>query len=291
VNYKSCFLSSIVERPLTAVSRFAGAGLLICVVTIRAQTPRQTKQGEQSPTQGRETFEAFCAGCHGLDGRGGQRGPDIVGRPEVRRLSDAENLQFLKKGNPGAGMPAFGSLGSVKLKALLDHLRTLQGKDIVEAVAGHPRRGKTLFFGKARCSECHMVNGVGGFDGSDLSVYGLTRAAAEIRSTITNPGSDPDARRKVVVVTARDGQKFSGIVRNEDNFSLQLQSLDGAFHLLARSEVEHLEFQPGTLMPADYGSTLSPSELDDLVSYLVTVAKTEKTVGANKSKWQEKEKD
>ena len=70
----------------------------------------------------------------------------------------------------------------------------------------------------------------------------------------------------------RDSQKLSGIIRNEDNFSLQLQSFDGSFHLLNKSDVNKFEFLPDPIMPKDYGTTLSSSEIDDLVSYLVTAA-------------------
>ena len=61
-------------------------------------------------------------------------------------------------------------------------------------------------------------------------------------------------------------------IRNEDNFSIQLQSLDGTFHFLTKTDLERLDSGPQSLMPSDYGSTLSPSELNDLISYLMTSA-------------------
>ena len=39
-----------------------------------------------------------------------------------------------------------------------------------------------------------------------------------------------------------------------------------------RSELRNIEYQPRSLMPDDYGSRLSREELDDLVSYLASVA-------------------
>lgn len=57
----------------------------------------------------------------------------------------------------------------------------------------------------------------------------------------------------------------------EDNFSLQLQTPDGTFHFMATSDLEGLEYSSRTLMPSDYGSTLSPNELNDVVSYLMSV--------------------
>ena len=65
------------------------------------------------------------------------------------------------------------------------------------------------------------------------------------------------------------GDRLEGLIRNEDNFSIQLQTKDGSFHLLRKIDVQSCENRDGSLMPANYGERLSPSELDDLVSYLL----------------------
>lgn len=245
----------------------------------RQQTSHQ-KQGasaDSPPNLGRQAFESICASCHGLDGRGGERGPDIASRPEVLRLTDRDILQILRDGIPSAGMPAFGSLGSDKLSALLAYVRILQGKGSTAAIPGDPQKGQRLFFGVARCSECHMVQGGGGFLSSDLSVYAANLASSEIHGAITKPGGDSPERRTLVTATLRDGRVLEGIARNEDNFSLQLQSVDGTFHFLQKSEITKVEPHAQTLMPTDYGSTLTPAQLDDLVGYLMTVARQTKS--------------
>jgi cytochrome c oxidase cbb3-type subunit III len=239
--------------------------------------PAWNAMQQQTTGEGRQLFESACAGCHGLDGRGGERGPDIATRQQVVQLTDAEIMEILKGGRPAAGMPPFGSLGGVKLKALLSYLRSLQGKGSAAPVAGDPHNGKALYFGTARCSECHMMQGTGGFLGRDLSTYGATLSPAEIRSNIVRSGPNPSKANKTAVVTMRDSRKFSGVIRNEDNFSIQLQSFDGAFHFLNRSEVAQSEFLPEPIMPANYATTLKPSELDDIVSYLVNVARAGKS--------------
>ena len=66
----------------------------------------------------------------------------------------------------------------------------------------------------------------------------------------------------------------AGVLRNEDNFSVQIQSPDRAFHLITKAEVKNVEYQARGLMPGDYGSRLSREELDDLVSYLMTIAES-----------------
>ena len=118
-----------------------------------------------------------------------------------------------------------------------------------------------------------MVKGEGGFIGADLSSYANTQPAANIRTKITDPNRNLDPRKRVLIVTTADGQTLTGIARNEDNFSLQLQTSDGTLHLLNRSELRNIEYQPRSLMPDDYGSRLNREELDDLVSYLAGVAR------------------
>jgi cytochrome c oxidase cbb3-type subunit 3 len=235
----------------------------------RGSSAHARKNTNTSPVEGKKAFESICATCHGLDGRGGERGPDIARAQEVRRRSDSQLLEILQEGRPAAGMPAFAALGAEELQRIRAYVRALQGIGPASALPGDPQRGKSLFFGKAGCSQCHMMNGAGGFLGADLSNYGASQPPAEIRNAILNINRNPDPRSRTVVVTLRNGSVLTGLARNEDNFSLQLQSLDGSFHLLNKSDILHQEAQPTTPMPSGYDSLLSPAELDDLVKYLV----------------------
>ena len=90
--------------------------------------------------------------------------------------------------------------------------------------------------------------------------------------------------RCLVTVTFRDGRVIEGVVRNEDNFSLQLQSLDGAFQFVQRPEVAKIDLHAQPLMPAYSPSTLTPAELDDLVGYLMTAARQTKRFSPADSK-------
>jgi len=82
-----------------------------------------------------------------------------------------------------------------------------------------------------------------------------------------------EQRSKTVVATTVDGRAFTGIARNEDNFSLQLQTIDGAFHFLDKSNLQRIEHRPESLMPSDYASRLQPQELNDIASYLVSLGR------------------
>lgn len=261
---------------------FSACMLVLHASAQNTKSPANKNQvGHSSAEDGRKAFESVCASCHGLDGRGGERGPNIATRAAVQQLSDEETLHVLRSGIPAAGMPAFRALGLPKIKAVMAYLRILQGGRPAASVPGDAERGKLFFFGKADCAKCHMINGSGGFIGADLSSYGSNGSAEEIRAAIIDPNKDLNPRERTVLVTTREGRRFTGVARNEDNFSLQLQSLDGTFHLFSKADLDHLEFLPKSLMPSDYGSVLSSGEIDDLVSYLVRTARATRQMQAS----------
>ena len=227
--------------------------------------------GEHSANvAGRRIFAANCASCHGLDGLGTQRAPNIAKNSPVEKLTDKELFELLARGVPSAGMPSFRSLGSKGIDAVAAYLRRLQGKSAVANLPGDAERGKTAFFGKGECANCHMADGRGGFIAPDLTTFAQARSIEQTRAAITNPAEREESQSFVTAVTAQ-GERYEGLVRNEDNFSLQLQSLDGGFHFLSKSRLKSMERSP-SIMPADYLSRLSAAELDDLVSYLQTLA-------------------
>ncbi|HWY19706.1 MAG TPA: c-type cytochrome [Candidatus Acidoferrum sp.] len=252
--------------------------VVLCAATgflASSQTPQQTirqKDSKAVSTPGMQTFASTCASCHGLDGRGGERAPNIADSAKAQRLSDAQITHIIENGIPGTGMPAFHSLEGSNIKAVVTYLRTLQGTRKPVKLPGDPERGKTIFLGKAGCSNCHMAAGQGGFIASDLSGYARTHNQDEIRSAIIDPVTSGDRQARLVTAILRGGEKYVGRIRNEDNFSLQLQTMDGTFQLIAKSNLEELEYNSQTLMPPDYASTLSRDELNDVVSYLMRVA-------------------
>jgi putative heme-binding domain-containing protein len=240
-----------------------------------AQAPQQKVERRTArplPTQGKQTFASNCASCHGLDGRGGERAPNIADSPKVQALSAAQIQHIIENGVPGTGMPAFHSLDSSQIAAVVAYLRTLQGAKKTVKLPGDPERGQKLFFGKAGCSGCHMISGQGGFIASDLSGYARTHEPEQMRGAIVQSDASNHRQVRLATATVHGGSKYVGRVRNEDNFSVQLQGLDGTFYLLSKSDLEGLDYSAQTLMPSDYGSTLSAGELNDVVSYLIRSA-------------------
>ena len=224
-------------------------------------------------SSGQQLFATTCAACHGLDGMGSERAPNIVTNPQVQKLSNAEIDRIVSSGVPGTGMPSFQRLGQPAITSLVAYLKELQGKNQSAPLPGDPQLGEALFFGSAQCSTCHMASGRGGFIAPDLSTYGQTHAAEKIRSAITTP-ADRDSPQAMVTAVTANGERYQGIIRNEDNFSLQLQSSDGAFYFLSKADVKTLDRGHGSIMPSDYASRLSVAQLNDIVSFLLSLGKS-----------------
>ena len=221
------------------------------------------------PQVGQQQFTR-CAGCHGLDGRGGEHAPNIATDPKVQALSHRDLLNIVRSGIPAAGMPGFASsLDDAQIRAVVSYLRILQGQGKAAFVTGDSEHGRLLFFGNAGCSGCHTIDGQGGFLGNDLSAYGSTHGPREIREAIVDPNKNLDPLHGAVIVVTRTGDKFTGILRNEDNFSLQMQTADGSFHFFDKADLARVEHSAQSLMPPNYESKLGSKNLDDLVSYLV----------------------
>jgi len=238
-----------------------------------AQQKHSGKHGLKAASViGQSTFNSSCAGCHGLDGRGSDKAVNISGSAKVRHLSDGQLAGIISNGIPGTGMPGFHSLSASQIQAVVGYVRSLQGRVESRTLPGDATRGKEIFFGKGQCSTCHTISGQGGFLGPDLSAYGSSASATAIRDEIVRTQRTPPQGYRCGVVTTNNGDRLEGIIRNEDNFSVQFQTQDGSFHFFQKSELRNLDHLDTSLMPTNYRERFSPGELNDLVSYLMSVA-------------------
>lgn len=232
---------------------------------------------------GAQRFMEYCAGCHGADGRGGDKAPSLAAPADAAKRSDSELFRIVHDGTRG-GMPPFAQIGDANIAALVQYVRRL-GTNVAStkvpqelAVTGDVEVGRALYFGKGHCSNCHLMRGKGGFIAQNLTNYGKTRSAEEILESIKNPDNPLVPSSQVVTVRTQYGTTLTGVLRNEDAFSLAVQTEDGRFHLLARGDVNSVQYAGRSLMPRDYGTRLSSNELDDLVSFLI--AESRETIPA-----------
>jgi len=249
------------------------SALLVCGFFVRDGQA----QGSDA-RQGVQRFLEYCAGCHGADAKGGDKAPALLSAAGSLNRSDSELFRIVRDGTKG-GMPPFAQIGDANIRAVLQFLKQLASPSAANSgpedvpVTGDADAGRALYFGKALCSQCHVMQGKGGFIAASLTNYGRNRGAGEILKAITTPDTPLVPSTQVVTVTTNAGQKLTGVLRNEDNFNLELQSADGRYHFLTRSDVADVHYTEHSLMPRDYATRLSAKELDDLVSFLILSSK------------------
>lgn len=219
----------------------------------------------------------YCAGCHGADAKGADKGPSLVSASNRTTPSEEELIRIVRDGTTD-GMPPFAQIGDANITSVVRYLRLLEdnatsGKTSAKrGVAGDTQAGRELYFGKARCSTCHAMGGMGGFIGSSLTTYGRNRTADAILHAITAPDNPLEPSSRVAWVATKTGQSLTGILRNEDAFNLALQTEDGYYHLLSRKDLKDIHYTEHSMMPGDYGTRLTPRELNDIVSFMISAS-------------------
>jgi cytochrome c oxidase cbb3-type subunit 3 len=263
---------------------FARILLIFAVVGCAVASAAQSAASNDNNAAGATLFSQTCAACHGTDGRGGERAPDIATDRGMIALSEADLTRIVERGVAGTGMPSFAYLGPEKVGALVAHLRALQGRVASAVLSGDPEKGRSLYFGSAGCSRCHMLHGQGGGIAEDLSAYGDGPSAATIRQAITDPDRNLEPTSQIVEVRTRDGHTIAGLLREDDNFALALQTPDGQYHMFRKANLVHVVYTRHSSMPTDYGQTLSSTDLDNLVSFLVRTADTSSEIQRKSAK-------
>ncbi|MEY4166610.1 MAG: hypothetical protein RIR52_434 [Acidobacteriota bacterium] len=213
--------------------------------------------GIQHPTtvveEGRELFRLNCSACHGDTGRGG-RGPDLTSGRWKHGGSDAEIVRNTLKGIPGTQMPAI-PISEIEAGKIVAYLRSLSGVASEIRSTGEPEAGRTLFFGAARCSTCHMFGGRGDILASDLTGVRSRGDAGRIARQMDSPFQRVAARLK-------SGAVIEGVLRGEDTFTLRLMDEQRRWQVLEKSEVEARRI-------AVSHPTAGAKEREDLLAFLL----------------------
>ena len=231
----------------------------------------------QAITKGAVLFRQECVYCHGVGARGGMRGPDLTTGSWNHGGADADLARTITDGVAGTAMPP-NNLKTDEIWQIVSYLRTVQQPP--PAPVGDQARGETLFFGTARCSTCHIVNGRGGRLGPELTTVGSARSRAYLVDSIRQPakqlteirtlGSDSLKYDTVTAVTA-DGRTIVGVPMNEDTFTIQLMDMSERVHSLDKKTLKSFKHENRSLMPAYDASRLPDADLDNLVAYLQTL--------------------
>ena len=210
---------------------------------------------------GKQIYLGSCSGCHGATGEGSQ-GPSLLsGR--ASRLPDKTLLNSIKNGLPGTGMPNF-PMADEKILQVAAFVRSLTLPAIETEVAGDFERGRQLFFGAAHCSTCHMILGRGGYPGPDLSNIGAERTVPQLKESVMKPSLRIANGYRSVTAMLKSGGTVQGVVKNYNNYSVQILDQKGKLHLLSRDEIAQLDIKDASMMPA----VSNAGDAIDLIAFL-----------------------
>ena len=254
----------ILDNPVSEFAMLIRNFLPLLLLAASALIAQSTSPGDL--TQGRKLFQSHCGLCHGQTGTGG-KGPSLLQPTLLHAPDDAALQNLILTGIPGTDMPGSFGFTPGELANLAAFVRSL-GRTAVVQLPGDPARGRSLYQANGSCANCHIVSGIGGSLGPDLTEVGARRNAEYLREALVQPAAAVPPAWLVVAVTTKDGKSIRGMRVNEDTFSLQMRDAANHFYSFRKSDLTgyRKEFKQ-SLMPS-FGDRFTAAELDDLVAYL-----------------------
>jgi putative heme-binding domain-containing protein len=277
----------IILRGHFSLTILATTVLFIAASSLPAQDKNPFAGDANVAKLGESQFRANCAFCHGLGARGGGRGPDLTRAQKRHGNSDADLFRTINEGVPGTAMPPNGAtqqgvgMTEAEIWQVITYIRSVQVRSPAQLL-GDAAHGKSLFYGDGVCYSCHMLEGKGGRLGPDLTTTGSARSIEYIIDSVRNPSrrlaqglseamKEFSQEYETVKVETADGQKFTGVILNEDHFTLQMLDLREQLHSFEKEKLRSLEKSRKSLMPAYDQKMLSDKDLQDIVAFLLTV--------------------
>ena len=233
----------------------------------RAQAPPGPNIGPPGPPpNGEQLYMENCVECHGPEG---DVVPDVdLGHGRFRRATtDPELVGIVLRGIPNTAMPP-NNFTEAQASAIVQFLRAKARR--AAAAAGNIDNGQAIFTGKGSCTGCHRVNGSGSRLGPDLSEIGRLRHSTDIEQAIVDPDAMIVPSNRFLRLVTRDGATITGRMLNQDAFTVQLLDSKEQLRSLMRADLKEFTFIDKSPMPS-YKGKLSPQEMTDLVSYLVSL--------------------
>jgi putative heme-binding domain-containing protein len=172
----------------------------------------------------------------------------------------------IRKGVPGSEMHG-SRLSPPELWRVVAYVRRLGAAGAEEKATGNVGAGRSIYESKGGCAACHIVNGSGGLLGPDLTEIGLRRSLKFLRDSIVDPSASISPAYRSAIVVTKSGAKVRGVVLNEDDYSIQLRDMGQELRSFLKNDVKDARLESESLMPS-YKSTLSETEVTDLVAYL-----------------------
>jgi putative heme-binding domain-containing protein len=172
-------------------------------------------------------------------------------------------LQYLK--NETIDQQLLAVWGSVrdtsasKAKLIASYKAMLAGPGQADVNLGRAVFAKT-------CQNCHMLYGVGRKVGPDLT--GSNRSNLDyLLSNVVDPSAVMAKEYRSTVIVTTDGRLVTGLVLDENNSALTVQTAD-AIVVVPKAEIEERELSTKSMMPENQLQQFNEHQIRSLVAYL-----------------------
>jgi putative membrane-bound dehydrogenase-like protein len=142
--------------------------------------------------------------------------------------------------------------------------------------SGNAERGKSVWnaslTGAAQCAKCHMVRGIGGQVGPDLSMIGKKASRENLYESLLIPSkaiADQYIQHQVLTTSE---VTVTGLLISDTPASITLRDANGKDTTISKKDVAgEVRKLKVSIMPEDVIAALTEDELVDLVAYLETL--------------------
>lgn len=148
----------------------------------------------------------------------------------------------------------------------------LTPRELPELKGGSWNAGRALFNGKAACASCHELRGDGKRMGPELGNL-IHRDYASVLRDIADPNASINPDAVGYVILRKDNTKVIGTRLFESANAIHIAQVGGAVEKIKKSDIARSDPLPVSLMPAGLDKTLTPDELRDLMTFLLTTPK------------------
>lgn len=219
---------------------------------------------------GGNLFRQNCAFCHGKDAMGGETGPDLTQSKIVLSDHNGDKIStVVREGRPDNKMPAF-NFSSQELSSIVafihsrvefaeKHKGSRRGVEVADLQTGNAQAGERYFNGAGGCSKCHSATG-------DLAGISNRYQGLRLEERMLYPR---DAK-STLHVTLPSGEKISGTLAYQDEFTVALRDANGVYHSWPVSRV-HFTVDSPVEAHVDQFPKYTDDDIHNLMAYLQTL--------------------
>ncbi|MBN3520842.1 c-type cytochrome [Algoriphagus lutimaris] len=128
-------------------------------------------------------------------------------------------------------------------------------------------KGKAVFVNV--CAVCHQIEGQGGVVGPQLDGIGNWGRRA-LTEKVLDPNRTISQAFKTYTITLKNGEVLSGLFRRTEGELEVYASNDGKEFSVRKDEIQDKKVSQYTLMPDNFGESISEEDFDALIGYLLT---------------------